>query len=491
MKEQDFHDWLVKSGQKENSASSVVSRVKRIEDAYPDLDSRIEDNSIEALLNVFIYTKKDEAKRRIPLHKIEIEGNPYTGTQSLRTALAQYIEFRHTDNPHVFVADESKTCVTEPDTTSTASDDIYEVDEFRGWMSEFGNMKESSAGLYISYLKALGKCMTKKSDGSSVLGLVYSSLREDNTARAFEIMEKVDEKLTSLLSSHTVSSEMKRDLNNWRSAVRKYVDFLQDEIEDIPDEEALEEAGIDTPTLETYYSDLNDVEEGDVIEYTLDALKKNFAFRLNTQNRMSNDKDIFYPISIIRKLFCYSQRNGKRTTNSNNDYDWFKDWTDDYVGEVKVLLNDKGDITHTMSDVRSLLLYPATGNVYVQISNIDGNLQVYSQKTDGEIEPLKANKLRNIHIDHTPLMADVLSDNISRIPAINTISNEIKAIARAKKIDICPKNFGKISKALFADSEYVKAKLLPLIPAIKNELNILRKKCTLTLMQASHNLRKK
>ncbi len=94
MKEKEFFDWLVQSGLQDKSAKSVVSRVKRIEGVYPDLDSRIADNSIELLLNVFVYTKKDEAKKRAPLHMIEIEGDPYTGTQSLRNALAQYIEFR-------------------------------------------------------------------------------------------------------------------------------------------------------------------------------------------------------------------------------------------------------------------------------------------------------------------------------------------------------------------------------------------------------------
>ena len=87
MKEKEFLDWLIESGQQENSAGSVLSRVKRIGEVYPDLDSRIEDNSIEPLLNVFIYTKKDESKKRIPLHKIEIKGNLYNVTQSLRTAL--------------------------------------------------------------------------------------------------------------------------------------------------------------------------------------------------------------------------------------------------------------------------------------------------------------------------------------------------------------------------------------------------------------------
>ena len=60
--------------------------------------------------------------------------------------------------------------------------------------------------------------------------------------------------------------------------------------------------------------------------------------------------------------------------------------------------------------------------------------------------PLKATGIRKIHIDHTPLMAQVLTDNISLIPAIDTLSKEIKATAKTNRIDLKPANFGKISK---------------------------------------------
>ena len=203
---------------------------------------------------------------------------------------------------------------------------------------------------------------------------------------------------------------------------------------------------------------------------------------------MSNDKDIFYPISIIRKLFCYSQRNGKKTATPNRDYDWFKNWIDDYAGEIQVLLNGK---SYQLSDIRALLLYPATENVYIRVPDVNGDLWVYTETADGKTEPLKATGIRKIHIDHTPLMAKVLTDNISLIPAIDTLSKEIKATAKTNRIELKPANFGKISKILFADDKYVDGQLLPLIPALKEELDLLRKKCTLTLMQASHNLRKK
>lgn len=492
MNEKEFFDWLVKSGKQANSANTAVSRVKRIEEVYPDLDSRIEDNSIEILQNTFIYTKKDEAKNRVPLHKIAIDGNPYTGTQSLRTALAQYIEFKRTAKCHMAAQNSSKTITSESASPlSKASESIYKIDDFRVWLIECGGLKETSAGSYVSYLKALERSMMKKSEGLSVLEIAYRALSDDNTALAFEILEEVDEKLTTLLSSSSVSSEMKKDLNNWRSAIRKYVDFLQDYLEDIPDEEELEEANTHIPTVEVVDGDMEDLDNSEKIAYSIEELKKNFAFRLSTQNRMSKDKDIYYPISIIRKLFCYSQRNGKKASAPNSDYDWFKNWVDDYAGDIKVILSGESDKSYPLSGVRSLIMYPATDNIYVQLSNTNGDIRVYTQTHDGKTEPMKATSLRNIHIDHTPLMAKVLSDNIPSIPAIDALSKTIKTVARDKRIDIKPKNFGKISKVLFADSEYVISNLLPLIPALKDELNLLRNKCTLSLMQASHNLRKK
>ncbi|MDE6542787.1 MAG: hypothetical protein K2K76_02350, partial [Muribaculaceae bacterium] len=301
MKEKEFLDWLIKSGQQENSARSVLSRVKRVEEVYPDLDSRIEDNSIEALLNVFIYTKKDEAKRRIPLHKIEIEGNPYTGTQSLRTALAQYIEFRRSYKVNISESDDSKTQDTESNLIPIPYESIYKGDEFEAWLPENG---VSSVKQYISYLRRLGGFLTIKANGLSALEYASHLMAEDKLPLAFELLEKLEYKLSALLSSASVPSEWRHDISNWRSGLRKYVDFLQDDSEDIPDEEEFEEANTHIPAVEVVDGDMEDSDNGEKISYSVEELKKNFAFRLTTQNRMSNDKDIYYPISIIRKLFC-------------------------------------------------------------------------------------------------------------------------------------------------------------------------------------------
>lgn len=485
MKEKEFFDWLVKSGQQENSAKSVVPRLRRIEEMYPDLDSRIEDNSIELLLNVFTYTKKDEAKKRAPLHKIEIDGDLYNGTQALRNALAKYIEFRRNYKAEMSEKVDYKNRGTESDLIPIPYESIYRGDEFQAWLPENG---VSSVKQYISYLRRLGGFFIIKANGVSAIEYACRLMTENKQAIAFELLERLEDKLSAFLSSLSVPSGWKHDINNWRSGLRKYIYFLRDEAEDIPDEEEFEEATTAIPTVEVADADLEDSENGEKITYSIEELRNNFKFRLSTQNRISNDKDIFYPISIIRKLFCYSQRNGKKTGAPNNDYDWYKSWTDDYVGEIKVLQNDT---SYKLSDVNALILYPVTKNVYVKITDVKGDLWVYTETADGKKEPMKTNCLSKIHIDHSPLMSQVLTDNISLLPAIDSLSKEIKSVAKAKRIDLKPANFGKISKLLFANGQYVNSQLLPLIPALKDELNLLRKKCTLTLMQASHNLRKK
>ncbi|MBD5284026.1 MAG: hypothetical protein HDS31_05420 [Bacteroides sp.] len=485
MKDKEFIAWLVKSGQQESSAKSVVSRIRRIEEVYPDLDSRIEDNSIEALLNVFTYTRKDEAKNREPLHKIEINGKPFDGTQSLRSALARYIEFRCSHKKEMPETGNSKTQDTESSIIPILQEIIYKGDEFKVWLPE-NNV--NSVNQYISYLRNLGGYLAIKGKGVSAFEYASRLLAENKQTLAFELLEKLDEELTGRLSSSAISSKMRRNINNWRSGLRKYVDFLQDNSEDIPDEEELEEAATNIPSVEVADADPGDSEKGENLTYSLDELRRNFGFRLSTQNRMSNDKDVFYPISIIRKLFCYCQRNGKATGTPNSDYDWFKNWINDYAEEIKVLT---GNNSFPLSEIQALLIYPSTENVYIQLPEESGNFWVYTQTKDGNKEPMKTKSLRQIHIDHTPPMAQVLSDNISKIPALYALSEEIKTIAKAKRIDIKPKNFGKISKLLFADKDYVNSQLLPLIPALKDELNLLKRKCTLTLMQASHNLRKK
>ncbi|MDE6586770.1 MAG: hypothetical protein K2K40_00355 [Paramuribaculum sp.] len=490
MKETDFFNWLVGNGQQENSARTVVSRVKRIEEAYPELDSRFEDGSIQMLLNVFTYTKSDESNKRIPLHKIEIDGNPYTGTQSLKNALTQYIEFMHSEMADGVVPNNAETTESDKTTPNIGDVMLYKTADFREWMRWCGGMTQGSANSYVSYLKTLRHKVTRKSDGAYALDLISDLLKEGNTAVALKLLDKVEEKVSEhMLSSETDESE-KKDFNNYRSALRKYILFLQDDLEELPDEEELnnvEAFGVDLMTQ--FDGDSNDKTSG-TLTYPISDIKQNFIFRLKTQNRMSNQKDIFYPIGMICKLFNYSQREAKRKDIYNNDADWLNEWFKDYVDSILVITAD-GE--YPLSKIKEIIINPNEGSVNLLLEGCCDEHKVFTEtmhEGDASI-PMQAKRLQDIHIDHTPLMASVLSTNLANLPALNVMSEIIKKYAKQKQLDIKPSNFGKISKQLFKNTEVVNEQLLPLIPKLKNELDILRGECVLKLMQASLNLKKK
>ena len=93
MKEEQFRKWLLEQGYQEKVVQSRVANVRKIEEIYPDLDSRIEDGSITNLLSVFTYNASDRKHNREPLHKIQIDGDQYNGTATYKNALSRYITF--------------------------------------------------------------------------------------------------------------------------------------------------------------------------------------------------------------------------------------------------------------------------------------------------------------------------------------------------------------------------------------------------------------
>lgn len=483
-----FFKWLTDKGQQDESAQSVISRVKRIEAVYPDLSSRIEDKTIDNLLSVFTYTKADEAKNREPLHKIEINGNPYNGTQSLRNALIQYIEFMQSNPTNGVESEDAKMTESYKTPSSSLEEKIYKTDEFREWMHWRGGMTKESANSYISYLNSLRFKITRKSDGALVLNHISNLLKEGNTAVAFELLEKVDETVSVHMQSSKTNKSEKKNLNNYKSALRKYIRFLEDDMEELPDEEELDNAASSDIDLATQFDGERDDELTGSLTYSISNLKQNFVFRLKTQNRMSNQKDIFYPIGIICKLFSYSQREAKRNGIYNNDAEWLNDWFNDYVNTILVVTAD-GE--YPLSKINEFIINPNNGMVSVLLTGCCEKHKVLTETIQGGNAPMLTKRLRDIHIDHTPLMANVLSTSLANLPALTVMSEIIKKTAKQKRLDIKPSNFGKISKELFRNTETVNEKLLPLIPELKNELDILRGKCVLKLMQGSINLKKK
>ena len=100
MRMDDFADWLrdtyrTRAGTllEQRPQSDAKSRCKRVEDAEGDLDGHFACDGLRGLLQRLTYSTADAANGRVPAHHIQIDGNPVTGTASLRTAIRLYQQF--------------------------------------------------------------------------------------------------------------------------------------------------------------------------------------------------------------------------------------------------------------------------------------------------------------------------------------------------------------------------------------------------------------
>lgn len=71
-----------------------TSNCLRIEKYYGDLDNIYEGDRCVSLLSDLTYSTKENINNITPRHKIPIDGNKYTGTQTLRSALNLFIQFK-------------------------------------------------------------------------------------------------------------------------------------------------------------------------------------------------------------------------------------------------------------------------------------------------------------------------------------------------------------------------------------------------------------
>lgn len=149
-----------------------------------------------------------------------------------------------------------------------------------------------------------------------------------------------------------------------------------------------------------------------------------------TQNRLSNDKDLFYPIGIIRKLFRYGQKNARLAGTPNDDYEWFKNWIKDYVGDIRVITKES---ILPLTQVQRLEIDPADYSVTAITNDVNGSRHTVLTEKGDKVDvtvPMQAQEIRGIHIDHSPTMATVLSATKGSLPAMNKLAELIWRICR-------------------------------------------------------------
>lgn len=202
--------------------------------------------------------------------------------------------------------------------------------------------------------------------------------------------------------------------------------------------------------------------------YEREELRKNFTFRLITQDRYY--EFLYFPVSVLKKLFC-KHNDGKRRK-------FFENWINKQIDHIA--LHTSPTSTLLFKDINALDINE-DGTVLI---NKTFKLHTVVAGKEG-MEEMKADTLENIVIDHVVPFEKILHDLKEQLPALRIIHNTLENINKGRisnSEDL--KNAGNylVSNVEFTDAE---------LNAIEQEMNLILDKIQLQLMDRYQNLYKK
>lgn len=102
MQETEYRAWLAAQGKETSTLNTSTSMIKRIENAYGDLDQEFGQSGLESILSELAYTKTDQKNNEPNPSRLTIDGDIYNGLASARTHLNYYRRFLEDANSRTF-----------------------------------------------------------------------------------------------------------------------------------------------------------------------------------------------------------------------------------------------------------------------------------------------------------------------------------------------------------------------------------------------------
>lgn len=218
--------------------------------------------------------------------------------------------------------------------------------------------------------------------------------------------------------------------------------------------------------------------------FKLEDIKKNFSFRLITQNRLGGKQNIIFPISLLKILFYNSERDTYIPRQQNKNSKGKKEF-DEMIDKMidNIYLPVENDYVQ-VKDITEMKISEEC-DVFVKVKEL-GYLQLYTRNENlNKREPMKAKNLNDFHIDHQPLISEHLEHNVDKYNGLRELTKIINQIKGKKKLNTsnCRTIF---SKALITKFDPIKE----LIPKLKIDLNDISN-MRLEIMYSKYNLKKK
>ena len=311
--------------------------------------------------------------------------------------------------------------------------DKFYLNGFHAWLIKQGS-SERSADSYTSGINRVNeeyfKPIMKGKDLFEALPEAIATGDAINWLTSLEGFITNDiEKTINDKTKNILDLTKRKNLQDKRSKLRKFIEYV----------EALQEEYEENNVIETDSDDnLNNYIPEGIQYYTRDDLRKIFRLRILTQDRISDGKPIFFPIRIINRLFTAAgkQENietlaklgikdlSRKAPSLKNQ---FKDWVKHIVDNVVFHTINK---SYTLSEIDGLII-DNKEQAFIKVGN--KKLELLSETPNGKKVPMKIKSLRNIHLDHTRRMEDLLNDLSRILPTMEKLSLLIKETIKGEK----------------------------------------------------------
>ena len=293
--------------------------------------------------------------------------------------------------------------------------------EFKSWMDGKG-YKSTVSSSYVAYLRTLltklytsGYTVIPNSEVlfNNIMG--YPSLVKG-------LLEYFDDAIKKVYSDTNCPISQKQ-LNNGRSAFRKFVEFMLWRLDMVASNASvISQKGIKQITVFTKPARVYQNMMGWKI-YTRKDILRILKSRLSTQDRLSGNK-VWLSLRVVKELL---------------GSEWFDNWCKSIMSKTKVLIDDHGRFV-MLDQVDELILKPDSNGKYSVWIVVGGQeYRVYTHKytctskgTIITIESMFVDGMKDISLEHIKPIHQTLSDlgGDDKLPELSKLSDLIKQVSQ-------------------------------------------------------------
>lgn len=302
----------------------------------------------------------------------------------------------------------------------------------------------NSAKSYLSYINGVEK----------YLGTLNLENRRDKVTYVNDIIDS--------LASSDVEQKYhitRKYIDNWKSALNKYVQFLGQE------QSELTEPELSNNTKDIFF----EPQAQESYTYSKKDLYDNFTNRIITQDRLY--PPIYFHISLIKKVFYKKSKQTKL---------FFNNWIKEVEDNIILLTHDN---QYRLKDITSLTIV-FEGDLPTNYIEVNGKKQLlYTHTADNRKVQMRKSKLRDIVLDHIEPISKILCELNSELNGLKILTNKIATHIDSQSLRNSARAAGNLYLDQFLDNN-------TLIELLRDDLERLKPRTILELMCANENSRK-